>query len=154
MLNLDERSSDGELSYAGGKAFNQMLKFVAPLPDRLVLTGYSAFNYIRYNQSDNGAALGAGVTGAQLQLYGKNFALNNNPYDEHYYKFNQVTKNTSFNYLDLKWDGGHGLTIEDQPYYYYYQNHTISPQGASDNVSTTPGPTDQTNGSSATFSGA
>jgi iron complex outermembrane recepter protein len=140
MLNLDERSSDGELSYAGGKAFNQMLKFVAPLTDRLVLTGYSAFNYIRYNQSDNGAALGAGVTAAQLALYGKNFALNNNPYDEHYYKYNVIGKHTNFNYLDLKWDAGKGLTVENQLYDYYYDNNTLSAKNVNDLVSTTPGP--------------
>jgi iron complex outermembrane recepter protein len=152
MLNLDERSSDGELSYAGGEAFNQMLKFVAPITDRLVLTGYSAFNYIRYNQSDNGAALGAGVTAAQLALYGKNFALNNNPYDEHYYKYNVIGKHTNFNYLDLKWDAGEGLTVENQLYDYYYDNNTLSARNVNDLVSTAAGPT--VSPSSATVDGA
>jgi iron complex outermembrane recepter protein len=140
MLNLDERTSDGELSYSGGKAFNQMLKFVAPLANGLLLTGYSSFNYIRYNQSDNGAALGAGVTADQLAQYGKNFALNSNPNDEHYYKYNIIGKHTNFNYLDLRWDAGKGLSVEDQLYDYNYNNNTLSAKNVNDLISITPGP--------------
>jgi iron complex outermembrane receptor protein len=148
MISLDERSSDGELSYARGVGFNQMAKLVVPVTDHLQVTAFTSYNYIQYNQDDNGAGMGMGVTnaisspadGGQLALYGKNFQLNNDPYDEHYYKYNWVKKRTNFSYFDVKWDAGHGLTIEDQPYYYYYSNHTESAQCSADPVSTTPGP--------------
>ncbi len=140
MLSFDERSSDGELSYASGEAFNQTAKIVIPVTDKLQITAFGSFNYTHYYQTDNGAGLGMGVTPQQLAAYGKNFALNNDPYDEHYYKYNQVKKHTFFNYIDGKWDAGHGLTVENQIYYYFYSNKTLSAQAANDLVSTLPGP--------------
>ena len=134
FLNLDERSSDGELSYAGGEAFNQTAKFVVPVTDNLQVTGYTSFNYTHYYQTDNGAGMGMGVTAQQLAAYGKNFQLDNNPFDEHYYGYNYVKKHTDFNYIDVKWNAGDGLTVENQTYDYYYQNKTASAQAASDPV--------------------
>ena len=140
MLSFDERSSDSELSYASGEAFNQTAKIVIPVTDKLQITAFGSFNYTHYYQTDNGAGLGMGVTPQQLAAYGKNFALNNDPYDEHYYKYNQVKKHTFFNYIDGKWDAGNGLTVENQLYYYYYSNKTLSAQAANDLVSPLPGP--------------
>ncbi|HEX4198732.1 MAG TPA: TonB-dependent receptor [Caulobacteraceae bacterium] len=137
LLNFDERSSDGELSYMKGVAYNQTAKLVVPVTDTLVLTGFTSFNYTKYYQTDNGAGLGAGVTPAQLAAYGKNFQLDNNPFDEHYFGYNYVVKHTDFNYVDLRWDATRNLTVEDQAYYYYYSNHTVSAQAASDLVNPT-----------------
>jgi iron complex outermembrane receptor protein len=136
FLNLDERSSDGQLSHAGGIGFNQSAKLVAPITDKLVVTAFTSWNYIRYYQTDNGAGFGMGVTDQQLADYGKNFALTTSPTDEHYYKFNSVKKHTDFNYVDVKWDAGAGLTVEDQLYDYSYSNHTASAQDASGPVTT------------------
>jgi iron complex outermembrane recepter protein len=141
LLSLDERSSDGELSYSSGLAFNQTLKAVVPVGDKFELTAFTSFNYTRYYMSDvGGTAAGAGITASQLQKYGINFALNNIPTDEHYYKFNQVKKHTDFNYLDLKGDLGGGWTIEDQLYDYFYSNHTVSTQSNADDVTAPPSP--------------
>lgn len=141
LLSLDERSSDGELSYSSGIAFNQTLKAVVPVGDKFELTAFTSFNYTRYYMSDvGGTVAGAGITAGQLQQNGINFALNNIPTDEHYYKFNQVKKHTDFNYLDLKGDLGGGWTIEDQLYDYFYSNHTVSAQANNDNVTAPPSP--------------
>ena len=140
LLSLDERSSDSQLSHAGGLAFNQTAKIVAPITDHLVVTAFTSFNYTRYFQDDNGAGMGMGVTAQQLAAYGKNFQLNNNPYDEHYYGYNHVKKHTDFNYIDVKWDAGAGLTVENQLYDYYYQNKTVSAQASNDPVNPTYSP--------------
>jgi len=108
--------------------------------DTLQVTAFTSWNYTRYYQTDNGAGMGMGVTQQQLADYGKNFALNNNPFDEHYYGYNFVKKHTDFNYIDLKWDAGAGLTFEDQVYDYYYQNKTASAQAANDPVNPTRAP--------------
>ena len=135
MLSLDERSSDGELSYSSGEAFNQTFKAVVPITDKLQVTAFSSINYTRYYEADTGGTVaGMGITGAQVAAYGKNFALNNNPNDEHYYKYNYVKKHTDFNYLDTRWDGGDGLTVEDQLYDYFYSNKTVSAQAVNDLV--------------------
>ena len=122
LLNFDERLSDGELSYSSGKAFNQLLKVSAPLGDKVTLTLFGTYNYTRFYQSD----AGPGETWAQVLAYGKNFALNNLPTDEHYWKNNYQTKRTDFEYVDLKGDAAPGLSIEDQGYTYFYSNKTIS----------------------------
>jgi iron complex outermembrane receptor protein len=134
LLNFDERSSDGEQSFMNGVAYNQMAKLVVPVSEKLLVTAYTSWNYTRYNQTDNGAGLGAGVTPAQQAAYGIDFALNNDPTDEHYFGFNNVHKHTDFNYLDLKWAANNSLSIEDQAYYYRYNNQTVSAQNANDLV--------------------
>jgi len=110
------------LSYSSGAAQNQTAKFVLPINDRTTLTLFGSHNYTRYYQSD----AGPGETWQQVLLYGKNFALNNNPTDEHYKGFNHQKKQTDFEYIDLKGDIGYGITYEDQAYTYFYSNKTIS----------------------------
>ncbi|MBV9512075.1 MAG: TonB-dependent receptor [Caulobacteraceae bacterium] len=132
LLNFDELSSNSELSLAHGVGYDQMGKLVVPVTSHLTFTAYASYNFIHYNQTDTGAGMGFGVTGPQWAQYGKNFALDNIPTDEHYYKFNFVNKHTLFSYADLKWDSGSGLTIEDQLYNYFYKNQTVSADGESD----------------------
>jgi iron complex outermembrane receptor protein len=122
LLNFDERTSDGELSRSSGVAFNQLAKYEMPLGENFTLTAFAAKNYTRFYQAD----AGPGETFAQTQLYGKDFALNDNPADEHYYKWNHQKKNTDFEYIDIKGDLRPGLRVEDQLYSYYYANKTIA----------------------------
>ena len=134
LLSADIRSSDGQLTDMGGIGRNFLAKLVVPIGSNATLTAFSSINHIRYNQTDNtsGTILGFGITAAQQAVYGINFGLNNDPTDEHYVGYNYVNKNTSFNYLNLKWEPGHGLSIEDHLYYYYYDNQTVSAQSAAD----------------------
>lgn len=120
LLNLDERRSDGELSYSAGEAQNQLLKIEVPISESFLLTLFGARNYTHFNQAD----AGPGETWAQVQAYGKDFALTNNPNDEHYYGYNQQRKTTDFEYINLKGDLGYGLTIDDHLYTDFYSNQT------------------------------
>jgi iron complex outermembrane receptor protein len=134
LLSADVRSSDGQLTDMGGIGRNFLAKLVVPIGSDVTLTAFSSINHIRYNQTDNtsGTILGFGISAPQQAAYGINFALNNDPTDEHYVGYNYVVKNTSFNYLNLKWDVGHDVTVEDHLYYYYYDNQTVSAQSAGD----------------------
>ena len=133
LLSADLRSSDGQLTDSKGMGRNFLAKLVVPLGSDATLTAFSSINHIRYNQADSGGTyLGLGITAAQKAAYGINFALNNDPTDEHYAGYNYVSKNTSFNYLNLKWNVGHGLSIEDHAYYYDYDNQTVSAQSVAD----------------------
>ena len=120
MINLDERNSSGELSYSGGEAYNQLAKLVLPVNDKWTLTLFGSHNYTRFYQADKGP----GEDWAQVQAYGDNFALTNNPNDEHYYKYNREGKRTDFEYADLKGEVVPSFTVEDQLYSYYYSNRT------------------------------
>ena len=105
-----------------GIAYNGLLKVVQPLGSRASLTLFSAVEYTRFFESD--AALGE--TWQQMQLYGKNFSLNNDPTSEFCKCYNHEKKNTDFEYIDFRDDLGAGVTIEDQGYTYFYSNKTIS----------------------------
>ncbi len=122
LLSFDERQSDGELSHSGGDMANQLVKFVLPIGDRATFTLFGAHEYTRFNLAD----AGPGETFQQTLAYGKNFALNNIPTDEHYYKYNYEAKTTDFEYADLKGQLFPTVTAENQLYTYYYANKTTS----------------------------
>jgi len=135
LLSADIRSSDGQTTDSNGIGRNFMAKLVIPIGSQAELTAFSSLNHIRYNQSDvGGTFLGFGITDAQKAAYGINFQLNGDPTDEHYAGYNYVRKNTSFNYLNLKWNVGHGIAIEDHLYYYTYDNQTVSAQNNADQL--------------------
>ncbi len=122
LLSFNERQSDGELSHSGGNMANQLAKFILPVGDKATFTLFGAREYTRFNLAD----AGPGETLAQVQAYGKNFALNNIPTDEHYYKYNYEAKATDFEYADLKGELFPSLTAENQLYTYFYANKTTS----------------------------
>ena len=122
LLNFDERGSKGELTGSGGEGYNQLIKIETPLGARGSITLFGAANYTRFFQSDSGP----GQTYAQTVLYGKNFALNDVPGDEHNKNFNTQKKHSDFEYADLRYDFGQGVTAEDQGYTYFYSNKTIA----------------------------
>ena len=122
LLSFNERQSDGELSHSGGSMANQLAKFILPIGDKATFTLFGAREYTRFNLAD----AGPGETWQQTQLYGKNFALNDIPTDEHYYKYNYEAKATDFEYADLKGQLFPTVTAENQLYTYFYANKTTS----------------------------
>ena len=122
MLNFEERRSDGQLSNSGGSMANQLIKYVQPIGDQATLTLFAAHEYTRFNLAD----AGPGETWAQTLAYGKNFALTNDPKDEHYYGYNYEAKTTDFEYVDLKGQLIPTVTAENQLYTYFYANKTTA----------------------------
>jgi iron complex outermembrane receptor protein len=128
LVNLDFRKSDGELSYSGGSADNLTVKYVLPVNDKSTFILFSSINQTRFYQSD----AGPGETYAQVLAFGKNYALNNTPGDEHYFGYNYQYKATDFDYADLKTELFPSFTAEDQLYTYYYSNKTSSTNSITD----------------------
>ena len=123
LINLDERRSDTELSHSSGSAYDQVAKYVLPVGDKVIWTIFLSHAWSRYNFPDSD---GAGETIQQVVAYGKNFQLTDIPNEEHYLGFNYERKQTWFNYIDYKYQATQNITIEDQPYEYYYSNKTNS----------------------------
>lgn len=121
LLNFQELKTDGYLSYSSAKAFNQLLRGVLPISDKWSLTLLGTWNYTKVYTNDN-----SGATLDQVALYGKNYALNNDPTTPNYYKYNVVTKHTWFNYGRLNGEIGDGTRVENTAYSYYYKNDTES----------------------------
>jgi iron complex outermembrane receptor protein len=122
-VNLDERKSDTELSNSQGDTFNQMVKYVLPMGNKFTLTALFSHAWSRYNFPDS---QGPGETIGQLAAYGKNFQLTDTPNEEHWDHWNFERKQTYFNYVDLKYQVTSNISIEDEPYEYFYSNKTES----------------------------
>ncbi|WP_168073679.1 TonB-dependent receptor [Caulobacter sp. SSI4214] len=121
LFNFQELTTDGYLSYNKAKAYNQLVRGVIPLKGDWALTVLGTWNYTKIYQSDN-----AGATLTQVALYGKNYALNNDPTTPNYYGYNVVNKHTYFNYARLAGSITDTLKLENTLYSYYYKNDTES----------------------------
>ncbi len=121
LLNLQERHTDGALSYFSLKSDNQSIKAELPINDNWSATFLFTHNMNYSHQPDND-----GITLGQEALYGKDFYLNNDPNSPNYYNYNNILKHTDFGYLRVNGDLGNGFTVEDTLYTYFYSNKTIS----------------------------
>lgn len=121
LFNFQELKTDGYLSYSSAKAYNQLVRAVIPISDSWKLTVLGTWNYTKVHVSDS-----PGSTLTQVALYGKNFALSNDPNSPTYYRYNLVTKHTYFNYAKLTGDVTPTLKLENTVYSYYYKNDTES----------------------------
>jgi iron complex outermembrane receptor protein len=121
LVNFQELSTDGALTFNKARAMNQFVRGVFPLIGSWKLTLLGTWNYTRIHTNDN-----FGATLTQVGLYGKNFALDNNPANPTYYGYNLVTKHTYFNYAKLNGDITPSTHLEDTVYSYYYKNDTES----------------------------
>ncbi len=122
VVNFMEYGTGGYLSHSSSEGQNQFIKVTVPVTSTFRLTGLYTHNYDQYYQGDASSA----ATVGQTELYGKRFALSDNPGLQTYYKYNATKKKTDFEYLKADWDVGHGLNLHDTVYSYAYNNRTLS----------------------------
>jgi iron complex outermembrane receptor protein len=121
LFNFQELTTNGYLTHNDADAYNQFVRGVIPIVGSWKLTVLGTWNYTKTHVNDS-----AGATLTQVALYGKNFALDNNPANPTYYGYNLVTKHTYFNYARLNGDITPSLKLENTVYSYYYKNDTES----------------------------
>jgi iron complex outermembrane receptor protein len=141
LANFQAIGTDGYLTYNRAWSNNEMVKGDVALGERFKLTGLYLHSTGFYNKSDIGDA-----SVAQMEQFGRNFALSNDPHLQNYYGYNWVHKDTNFAYIRLDGDLGNGWGLNNTIYDYDYSNRTESGQNnlatASANVVTlTPGAT-------------
>jgi iron complex outermembrane receptor protein len=142
---LQQATTDGALTHSGAYGINEMVRSVTPLSDHFTLTLFTSVNYTKVYEDDNN-----GATRQQVALFGKDFALTNNPFfpatsmatlagpagqvtpttvwPGTYYKYNTVSKQTDFEYMRIAGDFSPTQHLEQTFYTYYYNNHTLSPE--------------------------
>ena len=132
LANFQELSANGYLTnnYTWGNS--QMIKGEAPINGTglTVSALYTHTTYL-YNKSDIGDA-----SVYQLNAYGNNFSLSNDPTQESYYKYNWARKETNYEYIKLAGEIAPHLSIDNTVYSYGYDNDTSSTQN---NVAAGPG---------------
>ena len=122
--------SDGRSSYSKYQNYNLFGKVIVPISPDVKLTLLATYNKNRFNQADSD-----GSTIAQQALFGKYFALNNDPTTSEYYGYNHTDKTTDFEIVKLEANLAPGAVFENRAYTYYYDNETLS----ANDVTTLPG---------------
>ncbi len=130
--------SDGRSSYSTYQNYNLFGKIVVPISPDVRLTFIGTYNKNRFNQADSD-----GSTLYQQSLYGKYFALNNDPKTSQYFGYNHTDKTTDFEIVKFEADIAPGTVFENRAYTYYYDNETLS----ANDVTTIPGTAYTTTGS-------
>jgi len=121
LFNFQELTTNGYLTYSDATAYNQLVRAVVPIVGSWQLTLLGTWNQAKVYTNDN-----SGATLTQVALYGKNFALTNDPSSPTYWKYNIVKKHTYFNYARLNGDVTSSLKLENTIYSYHYKNDTES----------------------------
>ena len=114
VINMQNSDSDGYLTNAGQRRQSVFAKVVQPLGENTTLTFAALWN--KLNQY-----VPFGATKAQIAQYGSNYALNNDPTSQAYYRYNQDKINTNMGYIGLHSEFA-GWTIDNKAYTYGY-NH-------------------------------
>jgi iron complex outermembrane receptor protein len=128
VINVQNGDSDGYLTEAGQRRQNVFAKIVQPLGDNTTLTFGGMWNKI--NQY-----VPPGATKAQIAEYGPNYALNNNPDSQSYYRYNEDQISTYMAYIGLHSEFD-GWTIDNKGYTYAYNHfgfNGLDPNGETPN---------------------
>jgi len=107
--------SDGYQTNVYVKRDTTYVKYLQPITKNTTLTVLS-----NYNNSKFGAA--QPVSQAQIDQFGRNFALTNNPNDLLYKGYNKRIQTTDFEYIGLNSSLTDTLHVDAKIYTYYYNN--------------------------------
>ena len=124
--------SDGRSTYSKYQNYNLFAKIIVPIGPDVKLTLLGTYNRNHFNQADSD-----GSTLAQQALFGRYYALNNDPRTSEYYGYNYTDKTTDFEIAKLEANLAPGAVFENRAYTYYYDNETLS----ANDVTTLPGAT-------------
>jgi iron complex outermembrane receptor protein len=123
LANVQGLESDGALSLQDIRSWNTLLKIETKITPDWTATLFSSYSHLTEHLDDNN-----GLTPAQVQVYGKDFSLQNtNPNLPTYYAYNYTTKATDIEYFRLNGPITDTLKIDNLAYTYAYWNHTFSP---------------------------
>ena len=130
VVNYMSYATKGYLTNSPSNGQNIFIKASAPITSSLGFTVVYTWNKDFYNQGDSNATASV----AQTALYGKRFALSNDPTLATYKGYNFTNKTTDFAYVRFDNDFGSGLKAANTTYTYAYVNLTTSANdGTADN---------------------
>jgi len=122
LFNFDNTTTDGALTQQGLTRSNELLKIETQVAPNWTLTLFGNYGKLHEDLNDNN-----GATPAQVSVYGKNFALqNDNPALSTYVPYNVTDKWTDMDYVRLRGNLTDAVKIDNQAYTYAYVNETFS----------------------------
>jgi iron complex outermembrane receptor protein len=116
MLTLTSINTDGAMTNNGLERKNAFFKYVLPVSADTTVTAVAMYNTLHQNVAQQGTIQ------SQLNQFGPNYSLSDNPSSDSYYGFNFDDIHTDFEYVDVKtvWDGWH-LDNKTYTYAYYHK---------------------------------
>ncbi len=123
LLDLTSLSTDGAMTNNGQQRKNAFFKFVQPVGADTTITAVAMYNTVHQNVSQ------FGTTQAQLNQFGPNYSMNDNPASDAFYGFNFDDIHTDFEYVGVK-TAVQGWRIDNKVYtyaYYHKINETNDP---------------------------
>lgn len=113
-FNYKNSSTDGALTYSGQKRQNMVFKSETPIGDNTVVTLFGMYNKIHQY-------VPIGATLDQINKYGSDYALNNDPTSQAYYGYNYDELASDLEYIDIKSLLG-SWAIDNKLYTYGYRH--------------------------------
>jgi len=136
ILDAHHMASDGYQTYNSQRRDAFMGKVRYNAANWLQLTGFTSIIDVSSHTPNQ-----KGPTRGQVEQYGDNFLMTNDPSSPLYYGYNFYHVPTDFEYVGARGDLGHGWTYDDKVYTYRYYNHqnfnsltTISATSATDKL--------------------
>jgi iron complex outermembrane receptor protein len=149
MVGVQGLESNGALTGQDLRTYNGFIKTETKIGEDWTITGYANYSYLREHLNDNN-----GLTPAQVQAYGKDFALQRtNPNLPTYYAYNYTTKGTDLDYFRVAGTIVDGLKVDNTAYTYAYYNHTFSPNSQLQTAADIANNTSQDNATLTLFNG-
>jgi iron complex outermembrane receptor protein len=142
LVNLQGLRSDGALTLQNVSTQNALVKVETDLSPAWTVTLFSDFSYLDEHLSDNN-----GLTPAQVQVYGKNFSLQNtDPTLPTFVDYNWTSKQTDMEYIKENGTLPGDIRLQNTSYTYAYWNHTFSPNSQTQTLAQIQGDSSADNG--------
>jgi iron complex outermembrane receptor protein len=117
MIEGHEMRSDGYQTFNFQKRDAFSAKYQYSVTDNTMLTAFTSVVDLHSNTPDQ-----KGSTRAQIQQFGNNFLMTNDPASPLFYKFNFYHVPTNFEYFGIRTNLGHGWSMENKTYTMRYYN--------------------------------
>ncbi len=118
MIDIQREEGEGYLTSTGTERRNVLAKIEAPIGDSTVVTFFTNADNARTHTP-------YGATRQQIQTYGPNYALNENPRSQNFTGYDVDVYTTDFEYLGVKSDLGHGFVLDDKLYTNAYNKRGV-----------------------------
>ena len=121
MINLQDTNSEGFLTFQTTAHQNALVKLQNEFAPGWTVTVLANYNGLFQHLNDNN-----GATAAQINAFGRNFALQNtDPKLGTYQAYNYISKKTDMDYMRVEGDL-FGFRLDDTAYTYAYVNKTVT----------------------------
>jgi iron complex outermembrane receptor protein len=117
IIDIHQLNSDGYQTFNFQKRVAGSIKYEYKVNDKTTITMYTGIVDLFANTPNN-----KGATRSQIQQYGDNFLMTDDPKSPVYFRYNFYHVASDFAYIGEKTELGHGWYLDNKSYFYRYWN--------------------------------